>query len=114
MAVYEISNLSIEKGTDFDETFKIYNEDGSPLGINSSFTGVAKLRKHAAANEAYSFDVNLNSETNEVNISMAATMTSSLPSGRCYFDLLLTYGYADTTTKKYLKGNIMVFDTAAL
>ena len=40
MAVYEINSLTIQKGTDFDETFSIYNEDVSPLGINSSFVGV--------------------------------------------------------------------------
>ena len=114
MAVYEINSLTIEKGTDFDETFKIYNEDGSPLGINSSFTGVAKIRKHPTSTVVYPLDVYLNGTTNEVNISMAATMTSSLPSGRCYFDLLLTYGYADTTTKKFIKGTIIVGDTASI
>jgi hypothetical protein len=39
MAVYEVNSLTIEKGTDFDAVFTIYNEDGSPLGINSSFVG---------------------------------------------------------------------------
>jgi hypothetical protein len=114
MAVYEINSLTIEKGTDFDETFNIYNEDGSPLGINSSFTGVAKIKKYPSSPVGYPLDLYLNAETNEVNISMAATMTSQLPSGRCYFDIILTYGYADTTTKKFVKGTIIVGDTASL
>ena len=114
MAVYEITTLTIDKGATFDETFKIYNEDGTPLGIDSSFTGVAKIRKYPTSPVSYPLNVYLNGETNEVNISMAATMTSVLPSGRCYFDLLLTYGYADTTTKKFIKGTIIVGDTASL
>lgn len=114
MAVYEINGLTIEKGTDFDETFVIYNEDGSVLGINSSFYGVAKLRKHPTSTTKYPFVLNLDEETNEVNISMASSVTSTLPSGRCYFDIILTYGFADTTTKKFIKGSIIVGDTASL
>ena len=114
MAVYEINSLTIQKGTDFDETFTIYNEDGSPLGINSSFIGTSKLRKYPGAVNEFPFDVYLDQENSSVNISMAATMTSELPSGRCYFDILLTYGYADTTTKKFINGTIIVQDTSSL
>jgi hypothetical protein len=114
MAVYEISNLSIEKGTDFNESFKILNDDGSPLGINSTFSGIAKLRKYSTSPYSYPFNVDLNEETSEVVISMAATMTATLPSGRCYFDLILIYGTTEIVTKKYLKGNIKVEDTASL
>jgi hypothetical protein len=45
---------------------------------------------------------------------MASTMTAQLPSGRCYFDIVLTYGFADTTTKKFVKGTIIVGETASL
>lgn len=115
MAVYEINSFTIEKGTDFDETLKIYNQDGSDLGINDSFTGVAKLRKYPTSPVGYPFQVSLYADTNDVNISMGATMTSQLPiSGRCYFDLILTYGYIETITKKFIKGTIIVSDTASL
>lgn len=114
MAVYEINTLTIEKGATFDETFKIYNEDGSPLGINSSFTGTAKIKKHPDSNKEYPLILTLDSENDELNISMASTITSTLPSGRCYFDVFLTYGYASPTTKKYIKGSIIVNDSVSL
>ena len=114
MAVYEINNLTIKKGTDFDETFTIYTEDGSPLGINSSFIGVSKLRKYPGATKEFPFDVYLEQENSSVNISMAATMTSQLPSGRCYFDILLTYGFTDKTTKAFITGTIIVQDTSSI
>lgn len=113
-AVYEINSLTIDKGTDFDETFKIYNEDGTPLCINSSFTGVSKLRKYPTSENEYPFNLILDTESNEVNISMGSTMTATLPSGRCYFDVILTYGYTHFTTKKYVKGTIIVNETASL
>lgn len=114
MAVYEINSLTLEKGADFDETFKILNEDGTILGINSSFTGVSKIGKHATSPTKYPFVVTLDTESDEVNISMAATMTETLPfSGRCYFDVILTYGFVDTTTKKFVKGTIIVNDSVS-
>jgi hypothetical protein len=114
MAAYEINNLVIEKGEDFDESFKIYNSDGTVLTLDSSFTGVSKLKKHPNSKTEYPFDLILDNENNEVNISMASTITSTLPSGRCCFDVLLTYGYAEPTTKKYIKGTIIVNDTVSI
>ena len=115
MAVYEINTLTIEKGATFDETFKIYNEDGSLLGINTSFTGSAKLRKYPTSPISYPFNLVLDDENDEVNISMASTVTAQLPfSGRCYFDVILTYGYTNPTTKKYVKGTIIVNDSTSL
>jgi hypothetical protein len=114
MAVYEINSLTIQKGTDFDASFNIFNEDGSPLGINSSFIGSSKLRKYPGAVKEYPFQVDLNEEESSVLISMASTITSTLPSGRCYFDVLLTSGYAEPTTKKYITGSIIVQDTSSL
>jgi hypothetical protein len=114
MAVYEINSFTIEKGTDFEETFKIPKTDGTVLGINSSFTGVAKIRKYLTSPVSYPLQLTLNGQTNDVNISMASTMTTQLPSGRCYFDIVLTYGFVDTTTKKFVKGTIIVGETASL
>ena len=115
MAVYEINSLTIQKGTDFDASFTIFNDDNSPLGINSSFVGTAKLRKYPGAVKEYPFDVELDEQESSVIISMANTVTSTLPSGRCYFDVLLTYGFAEsTTTKKFITGSIIVQDTSSL
>jgi len=114
MAVYEINSLTLEKGADFDETFKILNEDGTVLGINTSFTGVSKIGKYDTSPVKYPFVVTLDIESDEVNVSMAKTMTSTLPfSGRCYFDVILTYGFVDTTTKKFIKGTILVNDSVS-
>lgn len=114
MAVYEINSLTIQKGTDFEETFVVYNEDESLLEFNSSFIGVAKLKKHPTSTLEYPFDVYLDEENSTVTLSMNEDMTSQLPSGRCSFDVLLTYGYADTTTKKFISGTIIVQDTTSL
>lgn len=114
MILHEINNLVIQKGTDFSKSIPLYNEDKSPLGINSSFSGVSKLRKHPSSNSAYSFRVGLDTNTSSVSISMASSITSQLPSGRCYFDILLTYGTINPLTEKTVYGTIMVNDTVSL
>jgi hypothetical protein len=112
--VYEINSLQIDKGADFDETFKIYNEDGTVLELNSSFSGKSKISKYPTSPISFPFNVLLDTENNEVNISMAATVTDTLPfSNRCYFDVVLTYGYVTPTTKKVLRGTILVNDTVS-
>lgn len=110
--MYEINSFQLDKGADFDETFKIFNEDGTILDLNSSFSGVSRLSKYPTSPVSFPFNVLLDLENNEVNISMAASVTETLPfSNRCYFDLFLTYGYTSPFTKKFLKGTIMVNDS---
>lgn len=112
--MYEINSLQIDKGADFDETFKIYNEDGTVLELFPGYSGRSKIRKYPTSPISFPFNVFLDIENNEVNISMASTVTETLPfSNRCYFDLLLTYGYVTPTTKKVLRGTILVNDTAS-
>lgn len=110
----EIPVLTIEKGTDFEATFNIFNQDKTELDINGSFTGVSKLRKHPKSSISYPFEVTLNESENNVTISMGSTTTSTLPSGRCYFDILLTYGYSEPTTRKFVSGTIIVQDTVSI
>lgn len=115
MAVYEINNLTIEKGTTFTKNFKFYNEDGSLLDINGSFTGAAKLKKYPTSPISYPFNLILDDVNNEVKVSMASTITAELPfSGRCYFDVILTYGYPNLITKKYAKGTIIVNESVSV
>lgn len=113
MAVAEINHLTIEKGTDFNESFKIYNEDGIVLGINTTYSGVSKLKKYPTSPIEYPFGVSFDVINEEVSISMASTITSTLPSGRCYFDLILTSGFSNPLTKKYVKGTIMVNESVS-
>jgi hypothetical protein len=111
MAVYEINNLTIQKGTDFDETFNVFNEDGTPLNANGNFSAVSKIKKYPSSPTAYSFNTAIDILNSAINISMTESMTAELPTGRCYFDVLLIYG---STTKKIITGTIIVQETTSL
>jgi hypothetical protein len=115
MPVYEVNDITIQKGTDFTKTFfGIKNSDGSPLGINSSFIGTSKLRKNPKSKTSYPFNVILNQIDDSITISMASSITSTLPSGRCYFDVLLRTGPLEIATKEPISGTIIVQDTCSL
>lgn len=107
MAAFEVPPLTIEKGTDFQATFTISRDDGSPLPLNG-YTAVAKLRKHPSSSTSYSFTVAINVGDSSIKITMPKSITSTLPVGRCYFDIFTTYNSA---TSRPIFGTAIVIDT---
>jgi len=111
MAAVSVVNLTIQKGTYFEETFSLTAEDGKGLNLNGA-TATAKLRKHPTAGVAYTFSTTTTVSDSTVKISMTSGVTSTLPSGRCYYDLLITT--SGGTISKVLQGNVIVEETASL
>lgn len=107
MAAFEVPPLSIEKGTDFKATFNILNDDGTVQPLNG-YTAVAKLRKHSSSSTSYPFSVQIVEVDDSIEIGMAKSITSTLPVGRCYFDIFLTYS---GLTYRPIFGTIIVTDT---
>jgi hypothetical protein len=82
-------NITIQKGTDFQNVYTISNPDGSPLDL-TGYSGVAKIKKFPESTTSSSFTVGIVSTAGQVVLSMASTVTSQLGSGRHYYDILLT------------------------
>jgi len=111
MAAVSSVNLVIQKGTYFEETFTLTAEDG--LGLNlTGATVTSKLRKHPTAGIAYTFSTTTTVADSTIKISMTSDKTAELPSGRCYYDLLVTSSIGNVS--KVLEGNAMVEETASL
>ena len=105
-------NILLEKGTDFEATFNVFDVTQEPLIFNN-FIGVSKLRKYPTSPISFPFTVSITASTGEVTIGMAKSITSQLPSGRNYYDILLT-SLTNNTTFKVVEGNIIVSDTSSL
>lgn len=106
-------NLTIDKGTTFSTNIKL-KRDGAVVDL-TGYTLAAKMRKHYTASTYYSFDVSALTPFSSgiVKIGMASTVTSTLPSGRYVYDLLVTYNTGITTvTSKALEGTVIVKGTA--
>tara|TARA_B100000686_G_scaffold275020_1_gene293347 strand:+ start:26 stop:361 length:336 start_codon:yes stop_codon:yes gene_type:complete len=84
-------NLLLEKGTDFDATFNIQNEDNTtPLNL-TGYTAEAKLKKSYYATSSTSFVVDFVDRYNGIlKISLTNTSTSALDPRRYVYDIVLT------------------------
>lgn len=111
MAAVVTVNLTIDKGTTFDETFFFTNDDGTILNLsNTNIT--AKIKKHSASKIFYSFSVTCTLNLGAITISMAPEVTASLPSGRCVYDVVLQS--SNGKKRKLVEGNIIVRDSVSL
>ena len=84
-------NLLLEKGTDFDATFNIQNEDNTtPLNL-TGYTAEAKLKKSYYTTASTSFVVDFVDRYNGIlKISLTNTSTSALDPRRYVYDIVLT------------------------
>ena len=72
-------NLLLEKGTDFDATFNIQNEDNTtPLNL-TGYTAEAKMRRSYYSSSATDFVVGFVDRYNGIKISMTNAITSLDP-----------------------------------
>lgn len=111
MAVAAV-NLTIQKGTDFENSFILSTDDGSALNLIGK-SAVAKLKKHPTATTSYSFQTTITVADSSVRLTMPKSTTATLPSGRCVYDVLLVDSVNNVTTKA-ITGTIIVEDSVSV
>ena len=96
MAAY-ISNIVIDAGADFDQTFNLESSSNAPLDL-SGYSATSKLKKHPASlNDKASFSVSFPNRTlGQLKISLGSSITSALKAGRYSYDVLLNDGSIKT------------------
>lgn len=109
MAVVPV-NLTIEKGTTFEETFYFTNDDGSVLNLTSSSVS-AKLKKHFQSETSYQFTCSVVTAYGAITLTMSSELTSTLPSGRCLYDIVIT---KDGKKTKLVEGFMIVKDSISI
>jgi hypothetical protein len=103
-------NITIEQGSDFASTFTITNSDGSVYNLlNNSAT--AKIKKFPDSETSYSFSTSITVSTGKITLSMTNAVTSTIPPGRYYYDILLTNNTTGLKTR-VIEG--MAFVSAAI
>ena len=111
MAVAEITNLVIEKGTDFEATFNLFDADSSATVLNSLGTSYARIRKFPEATDYEEFGKTITAGTGTIKLTLTSTQTANLKSGRNYFDVVLTIEGKKT---KVIKGTAIVEESVSL
>ena len=96
MAAY-ISNIVIDAGADFNQTFNLENTANSPLDL-TGYTATSKLKKHPASlSDKATFAVSFpNRAQGVLRISLGSSITSALKAGRYSYDVLLNDGSLKT------------------
>jgi hypothetical protein len=111
MAVAEITNIVVEKGTDFEATFNLFSPDQSAAVLSGLTTTYASIRKYPESNEGEEFSKIITANTGTIMLSLTATQTARLKAGRNYFDVVLTIGGKKT---KVFKGTAIVEESASV
>jgi hypothetical protein len=111
MAVAEVSNIVIEKGTDFEATFNLFDPDQGASILSGLTTTYAKIRKYPESTSGQEFSKTITSSTGTIKLTLTSEQTASLTAGRNYFDIVLTMSGKKV---KVLKGTIMVEESVSL
>lgn len=111
MAVAEINNIVIEKGTHFDATFSLFDPDQSASVLFGLTTTYASIRKYPESTDGEEFSKTITASTGTIQLSLTSTQTANLKAGRNYFDVVLTIGGKKT---KVIKGTAIVEESASV
>lgn len=102
-----VANLSIEKGSDFEQDFEILNDEGTSFDFTDCI-GYSKIRKYTESPKFNTFTVEFVSPPTQgiVRILMSREVTSMLQLGRNVYDIFIL----DTNNKitKVVEGTIIV------
>lgn len=111
MAAYS-ANITIDKGTNYESEFTLFNTDGSLVDL-TGYSISAKIKKNSTASTFVGFyATSITPTTGKVILSMGSTITSQLKSGRNQFDVIITSPSGSVT--KVIEGMVFVRDTISV
>lgn len=111
MAVAEITNIVIEKGTDFEATFNLFDPNQSSAVLSGLTTTYASIRKYPDATAYEEFSKTITAGTGTIKLTLTSEQTVNLKAGRNYFDVVLTIAGKKT---KVIKGTAIVEESASV
>ena len=109
MAAVYVSNLVINTGSTFSQTFNLEStETNSPLDL-TNYTGASQMRKWAGASAKTDFTVTISEPKTSGTIGIALTSgdTANLKSGRYVYNILIT-NTQNGTTDSVVEGMVLV------
>ena len=110
MAAY-VSNIVIDVGSDFNQTFYLETTSNTPLNL-TGYTATSKMKKHpSSSSTSATFIVSFPGPTNgSLTLSLGSTITSGLKPGRYVYDVMLENGGLGSGGQKYkaIEGMVLV------
>lgn len=107
MAAVYISNLSVNVGATFDQSFTLADASSDSALDLTGYAHSAALRKHFLATTSTPFQTTVTDAAGGViSVSMGSTLTSTLKPGRYVYDVQLTRPNGSKSIA--VEGNILV------
>tara|TARA_B100001109_G_C18570071_1_gene338323 strand:+ start:199 stop:537 length:339 start_codon:yes stop_codon:yes gene_type:complete len=105
MAAY-VSNIVIDQGADFNQTYNLENSANAPLDL-TGYTATSVLKKHPQSLlNTCTFTCSFPNRTQgQLKISLGSTITPTLKPGRYSYDILLNSGSLKT---RVVEGSALV------
>jgi hypothetical protein len=115
MAAVYVSNLIINIGSDFSQSFTLEGTDSnSPFDL-TNFTAESKMRKWSGSAAFTSFSVTIiqPASLGRIVLNLSSAVTSSLKPGRYIYDVVITDNNSNVATKnRVIEGMVIVRDGA--
>lgn len=107
MAAVYVSNLVVNAGSTFSQTFELAESDDSgPLNLDG-FTVAAQFRKHAGSSTKHDFTTLVSdAAAGKVLISLSATASAVPKPGRYVYDIVITNAASEKT--RVVEGSVLV------
>ena len=107
MAAVYVSNLVINTGSTFSQTFNLESTETNSAMDLSQYTGTSQMRKWAGASTATDFTVTIPEPktSGKITISLTSTQTATLKAGRHGYNILIT---GNGTTDSVVEGMVLV------
>ena len=107
MAAVYTSNLVVNTGTTFNQTFELEKSDSSSSLDLTGYSVFSQMRKHAAATGVTTFTSSIvNAATGKIKVGLSSATTTSIKPGRYVYDVLLTDGVGTVT--RVVEGSVLV------
>jgi len=107
MAAVYVSNLVVNTGTTFTQTFSLENSDSSSVLNLSGYNITAQMRKHAGSSSYITFDASvLSANAGTIKVGLGTTTTASLKPGRYVYDILISDNSGVIT--RVVEGSVLV------
>jgi hypothetical protein len=104
-AVY-VSNIVINAGTDFSQTFTLESSNSNSALDLSGYSVDAQMRKWSGSSTSYTFTTSIvSSSEGKINILLDSSITSTIKPGRYIYDILIT---KNSITTRVIEGMVLV------
>jgi len=103
-----IADIAIYTGTDFTQTFVLEDIQSNSLKDLTGYSGCSSMRRYQSSSVAASFTVDFsnNRTDGKVTLSMLASTTLSLKTGKYFYDLVLQDNSGSKT--RVIEGTVTV------